>query len=117
VVPSHSAVLPGYIAIGIRKNHMDMTKFEDADDPGFKAVVGELHRWVKESTRLENTSSPQSGTGSSQRCSASGEAEGRTSEQRALTITQGGSTFAGPTIVSGGSLFQGNYIGRDGGIF
>ena len=26
---------------------MDMTKFEDGDDPGFKAVAGELRRWVK----------------------------------------------------------------------
>ena len=27
---------------------MDMTKFEDRNDPGFKAVAGELRRWVKE---------------------------------------------------------------------
>lgn len=27
---------------------MDMTKFEDENDPGFKAVAGELRRWVKE---------------------------------------------------------------------
>ena len=27
---------------------MDMTKFEDEDDPGFKAVAGELRRWVKQ---------------------------------------------------------------------
>jgi hypothetical protein len=27
---------------------MDMTKFEDGNDPGFKAVAGELRRWVKE---------------------------------------------------------------------
>lgn len=44
VVPAHSAILPGYIPLGIRSNHMDMTKFENADDPGFKAVVGELRR-------------------------------------------------------------------------
>jgi hypothetical protein len=96
---------------------MDLTKFEDADDPGFKAVVGELRRWVKESTRPENARSPESGTESSQRCSASEEAGGRTSEQQVLRITQGGSEFGGPTTVSGGSLFQGNYIGRDSGIF
>jgi hypothetical protein len=24
-----------------------MTKFEDMDDPGFKAIVGELLRWIK----------------------------------------------------------------------
>ncbi|RDW67886.1 hypothetical protein BP6252_09282 [Coleophoma cylindrospora] len=47
VVPAHSAILPGYIPIGIRSNHMDMTKFEYADDPGFTAIAGELRRWVK----------------------------------------------------------------------
>lgn len=34
--------------MGIRKNHMDMTKFEGVDDPGFIAVAGELRRWCKE---------------------------------------------------------------------
>lgn len=24
-----------------------MTKFEDMDDPGFKAIAGELLRWIK----------------------------------------------------------------------
>jgi hypothetical protein len=27
---------------------MDITKFEDGDDPGFKAVAGELRRWLRE---------------------------------------------------------------------
>ncbi|KAK4119363.1 TPR-like protein [Parathielavia appendiculata] len=48
VVPQDSAILPGYIPIGIRGNHMDMTKFASADDPGFQAVCGELRRWVKQ---------------------------------------------------------------------
>ncbi|KAF2497385.1 hypothetical protein BU16DRAFT_457660 [Lophium mytilinum] len=48
VVPRHSAILPGYIPIGIRSNHMDMTKFESEDDPGFTAVAGELSRWAKD---------------------------------------------------------------------
>ena len=26
---------------------MDMTKFEQGDDPGFTAIVGELRRWIK----------------------------------------------------------------------
>jgi hypothetical protein len=34
---------------------MDMTKFEDANDPGFAVVTGELRRWVKYSTVLEGT--------------------------------------------------------------
>jgi protein SERAC1 len=48
VVPLDSAILPGYTPIGIHSNHMGITKFEDEDDPGFKSVVGELRRWVKE---------------------------------------------------------------------
>lgn len=48
VVPSHSATVPGYIPIGIRSDHMNMTKFEGGDDPGFVAVAGELRRWCRE---------------------------------------------------------------------
>ncbi|KAH0562800.1 hypothetical protein GP486_002572 [Trichoglossum hirsutum] len=110
VVPSHSAILPGYIPIGIRGNHMDMTKFEDAEDPGFVAVAGELRRWIKDLIKPEDVRPPQLGAESSQRRSASEEAGGRTSERQVLRITQGGSQFSGPTTVSGGSLFQGNYI-------
>ncbi|KAK1765234.1 hypothetical protein QBC33DRAFT_495970 [Phialemonium atrogriseum] len=47
VVPQDSAILPGYIPIGIRGNHSEMTKFADMDDAGFTAVCGELRRWVK----------------------------------------------------------------------
>jgi hypothetical protein len=48
VVPRDSAILPGYIPIGIRDNHIDMTKFDDMSDPGFIAVCGELRRWIKD---------------------------------------------------------------------
>jgi hypothetical protein len=58
VVTSHSAILPGYVPIGIRRNHMDMTKFEHGDDPGFIAVVGEIRRWIKELTVLSSASGP-----------------------------------------------------------
>ncbi|CAG8277365.1 unnamed protein product [Penicillium nalgiovense] len=47
VVPQDSAILPGYIPIGIHGNHMDMTKFADSTDPGFLAVCGEMRRWIK----------------------------------------------------------------------
>lgn len=46
VVPQHSAVLPGYIVIGIHSNHMDMARFAAKDDQGFTAVCGELRRWT-----------------------------------------------------------------------
>lgn len=59
VVPSHSAILPGYIPIGIRSNHMDMTKFENSDDSGFAIFAGELRRWVKHLAAAKNTSVPE----------------------------------------------------------
>ena len=93
---------------------MDITKFEKEDDPGFKAVVGELRRWVKESVRSEKTRPLELETERSHNRSASEFAE-RTSKPQVLRITQDGSQF-GSTTVSGGSLFQGNYVGRDIGI-
>jgi hypothetical protein len=44
----HSAILPAYNAIGIRSNHMDMTKFALEEDPGYLAVSSELWRWAKQ---------------------------------------------------------------------
>ncbi|GAB1315441.1 hypothetical protein MFIFM68171_05651 [Madurella fahalii] len=48
VVPQHSAVLSGYIRIGIHSNHMDMARFAADDDQGFTAVCRELRRWIKQ---------------------------------------------------------------------
>ncbi|GKU16015.1 unnamed protein product [Fusarium langsethiae] len=53
VVPKHSAILPGYISIGIHKNHSDMTKFNTADEPGFVAICGELKRWMNKIRRSQ----------------------------------------------------------------
>ncbi|EKJ67737.1 hypothetical protein FPSE_12108 [Fusarium pseudograminearum CS3096] len=53
VVPKHSAILPGYISIGIHKNHSDMTKFNTADEPGFVAICGELKRWINQIRRSQ----------------------------------------------------------------
>ena len=38
---------------------MDMTKFENADDPGFAIFAGELRRWVKHLAVAENTGVPE----------------------------------------------------------
>ena len=48
VILYEPVILLGYIPIGIQKNYIDMTKFNSEDNSGFKAIVGELHRWVKE---------------------------------------------------------------------
>lgn len=61
VVPQDSAILPGYIPIGIHGNHMDMTKFASIDDPGFTAVCGELRRWIKEVVAMEKDKSIDKG--------------------------------------------------------
>ncbi|KXX73750.1 Nephrocystin-3 [Madurella mycetomatis] len=57
VVPQDSAILPGYIPIGIHSNHMDMARFDKADNSGFIAVCGELRRWSRE-LRLVSTEAP-----------------------------------------------------------
>ncbi|CAN9414990.1 unnamed protein product [Alternaria alternata] len=75
VVPMHSAILPGYIPIGIRQNHMGMTKFCELDDPGFVAIVGEVRRWVKalavSANDTNNTQEAVSGTSLAQDTSSS----------------------------------------------
>lgn len=38
----YSAILPAYNAIGIRNNHMDMTKFISEEYPRYAAVSTEL---------------------------------------------------------------------------
>jgi hypothetical protein len=38
---------------------MDMTRFENADDPGFAIFAGELRRWVKHLAAAENTGVPE----------------------------------------------------------
>lgn len=88
-----------------------MTKFENEDDTGFKAVVGELRRWVKELVKSENARMLKLETEGLYKRSTSEESGGRTSGQHILRITQSGSQF-GPTTVTGGLLFQGNHVGR-----
>ncbi|ODM15240.1 hypothetical protein SI65_09181 [Aspergillus cristatus] len=48
VVTRDSATLRGCTSIGIRKDHMDMTKFATMDDSGFIAVCESLGRWINE---------------------------------------------------------------------
>ncbi|KAI1423216.1 Alpha/Beta hydrolase protein [Xylaria sp. FL1777] len=48
VVPSESAILDGYLAIGIHADHWNIARFSSADDPGFIRVLGELRRWINQ---------------------------------------------------------------------
>jgi len=47
-VPQDSAILPGYIPIGIYSNNIDIARFVSKDDPGFEVICGELRRWIKQ---------------------------------------------------------------------
>jgi hypothetical protein len=46
--------MSGYISIGIHATHVGMTKFASPSDPGFVAVCGELHRWVRSINGIQN---------------------------------------------------------------
>ncbi|KAF5488814.1 Protein SERAC1 [Colletotrichum fructicola] len=58
VVPQDSAVIPGYIPIGIHSNHQDMARFANGDDSGFKSVCAELQRWMKGLRSRRNEAAP-----------------------------------------------------------
>jgi hypothetical protein len=81
VVPPESAKLPGYIPIGIHSDHMGMTKFASADDPGFQAVCGELRRWIKQLGKAGapggNLLPPESGSASKDGDRGAGELHGQ----------------------------------------
>jgi hypothetical protein len=106
----HSAVLTGYIPIGIRSSHTDMTKFRDIEDPGFVAAASQLRRWIKESVRAERGSLSHSAISTLQENAASGVV--REGPLEVPCVTHIGSHFNGLTTVSGGSVFQGNFTGR-----
>ena len=48
IVPQHSAILPAYGSKSIHANHMEMTKFASAEDPGFADVSTTLWRWARD---------------------------------------------------------------------
>ena len=48
VVSKASAAFPGFSPISIHAHHLDMVKFQSAEDTGFKRVLGVLTRWCKD---------------------------------------------------------------------
>ena len=103
----HSAILPAYTPIGIHGNHMSMTKFETADDPGFVSVAGELRRWVK---KLE--SAPRVGDGNVLAPEGSGTAvernEGGGTGNNSGGVTHHGNIYGAMNVVHGSQTFSGN---------
>ncbi|KAB5511470.1 hypothetical protein GE09DRAFT_1270301, partial [Coniochaeta sp. 2T2.1] len=98
VVPQHSAILPGYIPIGIRSNHMDMARFAAEDDPGFVAVCGELRRWIRQ---LDGARGHPPGPASRQEESPPDLLEGSESSSRFLVPYTSNPDFVGRTGILG----------------
>lgn len=46
VVPKLSACIRGYPKFGIHADHINMTKFQKEDDPGFSAIATALQRVI-----------------------------------------------------------------------
>ncbi|MCJ1379890.1 hypothetical protein MMC17_002993 [Xylographa soralifera] len=57
IVPRRSAKLDAYTNVSIHANHMEMTKFDSLEDPGFRLVAGQLQRWVNEFGTIEGDTS------------------------------------------------------------
>jgi hypothetical protein len=55
-VPDTSAKLNGHLSEGIHANHMDMARFEDEEDPGFKKVANQIWRCMQEILKPKNGS-------------------------------------------------------------
>lgn len=47
VVSKDSAKISGYPQLPIPANHMDMARFESANDTGYRRILGELRRWLR----------------------------------------------------------------------
>ena len=50
IVSKESAVFEGYNLMSIYANHRNMVRFSSEEDNGFKRLVGELRRWVRETS-------------------------------------------------------------------
>ncbi|KAL8348370.1 hypothetical protein RB598_001598 [Gaeumannomyces tritici] len=48
VVSKDSAKISGYPQLPIPANHMDMARFESANATGYRRILGELRRWLRE---------------------------------------------------------------------
>ena len=48
IVAKDSARIPGYPQFSIPANHMNMAKFGEKEDIGYKRILGELKRWESE---------------------------------------------------------------------
>lgn len=113
-MPKQSATLPGRTPIGIHANHVDMTKFDDAEDPGYQAIIGELWRWSRDA---QQTQAGPHASGISQLPNDENQAH---QMQRPQRLIQGQSDFNSYANVfhnpvgNTGTVFQGSQISSQG---
>jgi len=101
IVSDQSAILTAYGSASIPADHVGMTKFEAADDPGYVRIRGRIRIWVKELTAALN----QSGT------------PALPSKREDTTRTDEGVSLPSPRLIDfngdatahGGSVYQGTY--------
>lgn len=110
-MPQHSAILPAYGSKSIHANHMDMTKFESVEDPGFMDVSTTLWRWVRDLAKQTNVTSVVSETPQSQSeipQSQSGLLEIKGGRAPGENAWRSVNTFSGHNNTGGGRVFQGS---------
>jgi hypothetical protein len=104
IVPKDSAILPGYEFRGIHGNHMDMTKFEDEHDSGYRSVRAVLCRWMR-----EYEESLSSNLNSSTKTPAEETSSSRPAAPPATNHQMPPPIFS-INYTGGGNVVQGNYV-------
>ena len=110
-MPQHSAILPAYGSKSIHANHMDMTKFDSAEDPGFMDVSTTLWRWARDLANESSNSTafpqiPQNQPKVAQ--SQPGQLAIGDGTLHGENAWRNANTFSGQNITGGGRVFQGN---------
>ncbi|KAI0016123.1 hypothetical protein F4780DRAFT_760925 [Xylariomycetidae sp. FL0641] len=78
VVPKLSATLDGCTTFPIPQNHSDMPKISDANDIGYRRILGQFQKWTRRgSTELKDTVELEIGTKVKGNCSQSGNTKPR----------------------------------------
>ncbi|KAL9632948.1 MAG: hypothetical protein Q9164_004993 [Protoblastenia rupestris] len=128
VVPKGSAILERYTAIGIHKNHIDMTKFSNNQDPDYRNVLSELQRFIQPdeqqpkgelplapSIRSEAQGQYQYGTRNERSLAEERDQVTKQEEENLHQPTKLVNTFSGTFHTNGGRIIQGNEFNSMGG--
>jgi hypothetical protein len=80
---------------------MDMTKFENEEDPGFVSVTGELRRWIKELSTAQAAKDARESAG--QTSHAECDPDTRT-HGTSNVVTHNGNNMGEAKVVYGGNM-------------